>query len=488
MITEIKQRKALFWFRRDLRLEDNAGLYFALKECDLVAPIFIFDKKILNELPTEDRRVEFIWNILNNLKRELQSLGSDIVVKYGFSEQEVISLAKKFKVDAVYTNEDYEPNARQRDDTIRDGLANFNIEFKSYKDTVIFSQNDILTPQGQPYTVFTHYKNAWKKKLTKEEYKSYTVSNHYAKLAKFKFEALPSLESIGFKATNLSSMRLEASPNGAKELFERFKLKIIAHYKTLREVPSVSGVSYLSVYNRFGIISIRTIINQVFQLINVSDPKRAENAQCWLDELIWREFYMQLLYHYPHIAYESFKSEYKYFPWENNFTHFQSWCDGETGYPLVDAAMKQLNETGYMHNRLRMVVSSFLCKTLLIDYKMGEEYFALKLMDFDLSANNGGWQWAASTGCDNVPYLRMFNPIKQSEKIDPETRFIKKYLPIFKNVPSKYLHEPWKFKNELNELGVILGKDYPNPIVDYQERRKIALATYEKVEKLTMDE
>jgi deoxyribodipyrimidine photo-lyase len=275
-------------------------------------------------------------------------------------------------------------------------------------------------------------------------------------------------------------MHLEPGTLGAQILFDRFKEKIIPHYKILRDIPFSGGVSYLSLHNRVGTISIRYLVSQVIHLMSIMQDARKESCEIWLDELIWREFYMQLLYHFPHIAYEPFKSEYSDFPWENNPRHYLAWCDGKTGFPLIDAAMNQLNQTGYMHNRLRMLVASFLTKHLLTDYHLGEDYFAAKLLDFDLAANNGGWQWSASTGCDSQPYFRIFNPVKQSEKFDSEARFIKKYLPIFKNVPAQYLHEPWNYESQLKDFGIELGKNYPRPIIDHMERRKYALAVFEE--------
>jgi deoxyribodipyrimidine photo-lyase len=475
-----KKKKALFWFRRDLRISDNVGLYYALKDCDMVAPVFIFDKTILNVLPSEDRRVEFIWNCVKNLKTSLKELGSDIIVKYAYSEKEIPELAKKFKVDYVYANEDYEPNARKRDLSIHDELALSNIELRLYRDTVIFSKNDLLNNQGQVFTNFTNYKNAWKKKLSPEYYCAYPVHNYYTNLAKFNSNEFPLLEKLGFEKTNLAEMKLEAGSLGAEILFERFKNKFIYFYKTLKNIPYSGGVSYLSVHNRYGTISIRRLLTETLNIRKIVDEKRKENCDAWIDELIWREFYMQLLFHYPHVAYEPFKKEYSDFPWENNFEWYSVWCEGKTGYPLIDAAMIQLNKTGYMHNSLRILVSSFLTKHLLIDYKLGEEYFANKLLDFDLSANNAGWQWAASTGCDAQPYFKIFNPVKQSEVFDSDAKFIKKYFPIFNNVPSKFLHEPWKYEKELEQFDIILGKDYPKPIVNYQERRKIVLSIFQK--------
>lgn len=478
-MSEKLYKKVLFWFRRDLRLEDNVGLFHALKDSDMVAPVFIFDKEILNNLPSEDRRVEFIFNCVQVLKKSLKDLGSDIIVKFSYAEKEIPDLAKKFKVDAVYVNEDYEPNARKRDLNIENDLKLSGIAFKQFKDTVIFAKNDILNSQSQPFPVFTSYKNAWRKKLIKEDYTPLKMEENFISLAKFNSNDFPDLNRMGFGKTNLNEMKLEPGNNGARILFNRFKEKIVFHYKLLRDIPYAGGVSYLSVHNRFGTISIRTMLFEVMSMMSSVDDKRKESCNTWIDELIWREFYMQLIYHYPKVVYEPFKQEYQDFPWENNFEWYSAWCDGKTGYPLIDAAMIQLNKTGYMHNRLRMMVASFLTKHLLIDYKLGEEYFAAKLLDFDLSANNGGWQWSASTGCDSQPYFRIFNPVKQSETFDPEARFIKKYFPIFSNVPAKFLHEPWKYEEELKQFGINLGEDYPRPIIDLASRRKFALEVFE---------
>lgn len=474
-----KKRKALFWFRRDLRLSDNIGLYHALKECDVVAPIFIFDKAILDELPSQDKRIVFIWRCLSALKEQFKDIGSDIIVRYAYAEKEIVALAEKFKVDAVYTNEDYEPKARQRDGIIQDNLRNLNIEFKAYKDTVIFAKDDILNTAQRPFTVFSYYKNAWKKKISSEYYNPYHLYDDFDKFPKYSSTELPTLEEMGFDSKTQEEVKLEPGSWGAQILFDRFKEKIIPHYKILRDIPFASGVSYLSLHNRVGTISIRYLVSQVFSLMNVMHDKRKESCEAWLDELIWREFYMQLLYHYPHVAYKPFKSQFDNFPWENNAAYFLAWCNGKTGFPLIDAAMNQLNETGYMHNRLRMLVASFLTKYLLIDYRLGEEYFAKKLYDYDLSANNGGWQWAASTGCEAQSYTKIFNPVKQSMKFDPEARFIKKYLPELKNIPAKYLHEPWNYSKQLEELGIVLGKDYSLPIINHVTTKEYALKIFE---------
>lgn len=475
---QVKKRNALFWFRRDLRIHDNTGLYYALKECDSVAPIFIFDKSVLEQLPSQDKRIDFIWKCIATLKEEFRGLGSDLIVKYGYAESEIVSLAQKYHVDAIYANEEYEPKTRQRDAIVAEQLQPLGIEFKTYKDNVIFSPNQILNNAQQPYVTYSQYKTSWKKKISSLDYKSYQLNDYIDHLAQFVSTEFPTLESMGFDGNLLDDIKLEPGSWGAQILFQRFKEKIIPHYKLLRDIPFSGGVSYLSVHNRLGTISIRYLISEVMKLIAILNDSRKESCEVWLDELIWREYYVQLMYHFPKLAYEPFKSGFEDFPWENNPHFYLAWCNGKTGYPLVDAAMIQLNTTGYMHNRLRMLVASFFTKHLLIDYKLGEDYFAAKLLDFDLSANNGGWQWAASTGCEAQSYLRIFNPVKQSEKFDTEARFIKKYLPIFKNVPAQYLHEPWLYEKQLNDFGIKLGTDYPVPIVDHEERRKNALQVF----------
>jgi deoxyribodipyrimidine photo-lyase len=476
-------KKALFWFRRDLRIEDNTGLYHALNECDMIAPVFIFDKTVLDELPQYDRRIEFIWHAVNNLKKKFNLLNSDIIVHYAHAEKELPALAEKFKVNAVYVNEDYEPQARQRDGLIEQKLNLLGIEFKKYKDSVVFSSQDLLNGQNQPYTNYMQYRQAWRRKLNQADYELKNLTPILNRLAKFNVTAMLTLEQMGFEKTNFAQMRLQADNETADTLFERFKSKVLSVYQVAREIPCISGVSYLSVYNRFGLISIRKLIMEVLRDRKEGDEKKKESCDAWLDEIILREFFFQLMYHFPHVAYEPFRREMRDFPWENNPFWFQSWCEGKTGFPLIDAAMIQLNTTGYMHNRLRMVVANFLTRYLLIDYHMGEFYFANNLLDFDLSANNGNWQNVASMGCETTSFIKMANPVKQSEKYDPQARFIKKYLPVFKNVPAMYLHEPWKYTEELEFLGVRLGEDYPLPIIALKERKELAIKTFEEFQK-----
>ena len=464
---------ALCWFRRDLRIDDHAALHRALKAHQKVYCVFIFDTEILDALhKKDDRRVEFIWHSVKELDEEFCKHGGALIVRHGRARDEIPRLAAQLNVQAVYANHDYEPDAIARDQAVAVTLAENRVEFFAYKDQVIFEKDEVLTQAGRPFTVFTPYKNAWLKKLDHFFLKAYPVEKYLNYLAKPKDEApIPTLESMGFRATNLLALGIKPGLSGARATLQDF-LPRMAEYKQRRDFPGIKGVSYLSVHNRFGTISIR-------ELARVAASESNEGAATWLSELIWRDFYFNILYHFPHAAERSFKPEYANLKFENDKHQFQAWCDGKTGYPIVDAAMRQINETGFMHNRLRMIVASFLMKDLLIDWRWGEKYFADHLNDFDLAANNGGWQWAASTGCDAQPYFRIFNPITQSEKFDPDGKFIRRYVPELKGLSSAAIHAPWLASSvDITAAGVVLGKHYPKPIVEHATARVKALAMY----------
>ena len=468
-----KYNKSLVWFRRDLRDYDHAALYHALKHSAQVFCIFVFDKEILDQLQDKaDRRVEFIWESLKELKSALQKNGGDLIVEYGLAKDIIVKQAEKLAVDAVFSNRDYEPSAVERDANVAQKLAQFNIAFHQFKDQVLFEKDEVLTQQGKPYGVFTPYKNAHLKKLDDFFLQAYPVDRYISHLAKHQADTMPSLGEMGFKPTNLSQMKLPLGMSGALQLFEDFKARI-QHYQEARNFPAVKGPSYLSVHLRFGTISIRHLARTAKNTVGAG-------AETWLNELIWRDFYFQILHHHPKVAEgHAYKAEFDALPFPNKQALFQAWRDGETGYPLVDAAMRQLNQTGYMHNRLRMVVASFLVKDLLIDWRWGERYFAEKLIDFDLSANNGGWQWAASTGCDAQPWFRIFNPITQSEKFDETGKFIRKYVPELAACSDKEIHAPWlitPLKQAM--LNIQIGKTYPSPVVDHATQRGLALSLY----------
>jgi deoxyribodipyrimidine photo-lyase len=468
---------ALVWFRRDLRDFDHAALYHALKTSKAVYCVFVFDTDILDALENkQDRRVEFIWESVRELKTALQAHGGDLIVKHGKAVDIIPTLALELNINAVFTNRDYEPNALQRDEKVAQQLAKNNIAFHDFKDQVIFEKDEVLSLSNKPYSVFSPYKNAHLKKLDDFYLKPYPVDSYIQNLAKIGEHFAPtdliSLEAMGFMRTNLSSMRLPTGMDGGKRLFDDFTERM-HQYKDARDFPAAKGVSYLSVHLRFGTVSIRHLARQARDRANTG-------SQAWLNELIWRDFYFQILHHNPQVATgKAFKAEFEHLAFPNNTTLFKAWCEGKTGYPLIDAAMRQINQTGFMHNRLRMVAASFLVKDLLIDWRWGERFFAEHLIDFDLSANNGGWQWAASTGCDAQPWFRIFNPITQSEKFDGAGKFIRKYVPELVNCSDKEIHAPWQIPPlRQQSIGVIVGKDYPAPIVDHAVQRALALDLY----------
>ena len=469
----MQKNSSLVWFRRDLRDFDHAALYHALKTSSQVYCVFIFDTEILDKLSNKaDRRVEFIWESVRELKATLQAKGGDLIVKHGIARKLIPQLALELKINALFTNRDYEPNAVARDAEVAANLANNHIEFYSYKDQVIFEKDEVLSLSNKPYSVFSPYRNAALKKLDDFYLKPYPIDLYIKNLVNIAPDTLISLEEMGFSRTNLAQMKLPTGMAGGAQLLIDFEARM-SQYKEARNFPAVKGVSYLSVHLRFGTVSVRHLARTARNMANAG-------ADSWLNELIWRDFYFQILYHNPHVAVSrAFKPDFDSLPYPNDKALFSAWCEGKTGYPLIDAAMRQINQTGFMHNRLRMVVASFLVKDLLIDWRWGERYFAENLIDFDLSANNGGWQWAASTGCDAQPWFRIFNPITQSEKFDAAGKFIRKYIPELANCSDKEIHAPWQIPSLRQTLiQVEIGKHYPAPIVDHATQRALALALY----------
>lgn len=467
--------RSLVWFRRDLRDYDHAALYHALKTSEQVYCVFVFDTAILSHLHNnEDRRVEFIWKSIQELKLAFEQKGSDLIVEHGNAVDIIPKLAYQLNVDAVFVNHDYEPDAVHRDQQVATQLESNRIAFHHFKDQVLFEKNEILNLSNKPYLVFTPYRNAVLKKLDDFYLKAYPVDGYISHLAMLPPSEMPSLEAIGFKCTNLKQLALPTGMHGGKALLEDFIQRISA-YQQARDYPAVKGVSYLSTHLRFGTISIRYLARTAHNIGNAG-------AESWLNELIWRDFYFQILYHNPHVASgKAFNIKFEHIAFPNNVDYFNAWCAGKTGYPLIDAAMRQINQTGFMHNRLRMVVASFLVKDLLIDWRWGERYFAENLIDFDLSANNGGWQWAASTGCDAQPWFRIFNPITQSKRFDQNGKFIRKYLPELSNCSDEEIHSPWQISSHRQQLiGVVIGKDYPSPIVHHETQRVLALDLYKR--------
>ncbi len=430
----MKQPVSIFWFRRDLRLHDNAGLYHALKGGTPVLPLFIFDTNILDALEEKaDRRVHFIHQALTTMQAQLVQMGSTLHVMHGTSTGCYQQLLATYNITAVYTCHDYEPYAMQRDKEIATMLAAKGIPLYTYKDQVIFEKSEVVKDNGEPYTVFTPYSRKWKAKLNDFYLRPYPTERYFRHWYQQQPAQLPSLAGIGFKPAPPGTVPAQLNEDIAR------------HYDKTRDIPAIHGTTRLSVHLRFGTVSIRQLAAKAKAL-----------NETLLNELIWRDFYQCILWHFPHIVGHSFKREYDNIVWRNNEKEFQAWCTGATGYPIVDAGMRQLNETGYMHNRVRMIVASFLTKHLLIDWRWGEAYFAGKLLDYDLAANNGGWQWAASSGCDAVPYFRIFNPALQTEKFDPEHKYIKQWVPGYEQLT------------------------YPRPIVVHEVARERCLKAYKQ--------
>ena len=436
----------IFWFRRDLRLEDNAGLYHALKAGLPVLPIFIFDKNILDKLEDKkDARVTFIHREVCRLSDELKNLGSTLLVKYGSPKKIWQELTDEFEIQNVFTNHDYEPYALERDNEMADLFKSKKIDFQTFKDHVIFEKKEVVKNDGDPYTVFTPYSKKWKEKLYERMVESndgsdvsfylkpYPTEDYFSHFFKTEKTGIPSLKTMGFETSDVEFPD-KAVTQG-----------LIKNYGKTRNYPAIAGTSRLGVHFRFGTISIRGKARKAMGL-----------SEVFLNELIWRDFYAMILSNFPHVATEPFRPQYKHIEWRNNEKEFKAWCEGITGYPLVDAGMRELNTTGYMHNRVRMVVASFLTKHLLINWQWGEAYFAEKLLDFDLASNNGGWQWAAGCGTDAAPYFRIFNPTSQLEKFDKDLKYVKEWVP---------------------EYGT---KKYPEPIVEHKMARERCLKVYKE--------
>lgn len=479
----------LVWLRRDLRVHDNAALSLALQHCKRVHCVFCFDTSILDGLPRCDRRVEFIRESLVELDSELRVLAgkpdAGLIVSHGRAIDAVCALAVALNVQVVFAAHDYEPQSIARDSAVEHRLAVHQIDMLTVKDHVIFEKREVLTQTGKPYGVFTPYMRAWLARLGDVPPAQHACAPVATALAARPAEfaiPVPSLASLGFLPTNLKGLGISPGMSGASRLVDDFWQRMDA-YEDTRNFPAVKGPSYLSVHLRFGTVSIRQLVGLALQ----RKLAGSAGATVWLSELVWRDFYFQVLANFPYVATNAFKPEYDHIAWEHGDLAqnlFSAWCEGRTGYPLVDAAMAQLNQTGYMHNRLRMVAGSFLVKHLGLDWRWGESYFAEKLNDFDLAANNGGWQWVSSSGCDAQPYFRIFNPINQSEKFDSMGKFIKRYIPQLAGLGPKAIHAPWLAKPvELAAAGLVLGRDYPSPVVDHAEARRQTLQRYSVVRK-----
>ena len=468
---------ALMWFRRDLRLHDNTALSNALRECERVHCAFIFDTDILDKLVDKsDRRVDFIHQSIVELAADLRHAGGGLIIRHGRAVDEIPRLAEELAVDRVYAAHDYEPRRIHRDNAVRKALRATGRDLVTCKDHVIFEKGEIQTADGRPFRVYTPYKKAWRAALSDDELAPRPVDSLPQRLAPSNASVMSNpwtLKDLGFQKTDL---KWPGGARAGRDMFEAFLAKI-RDYKNRRNFPADDGVSRLSVHLRFGTVSIRELIREALD-------EASEGAQTWIDELIWREFYNMILHHFPHTEHQAFQTQFEALPWKKNERMFQAWCEARTGYPIVDAAMRELNTTGYMHNRARMIVASFLTKDLLIDWKWGERYFARKLLDYDLSQNLGGWQWSASIGTDAQPYFRIFNPILQSERFDSEGRYIRAYVPELRGYPDDAIHAPWKVPPiAQSQFGAVIGRDYPAPIIDHAQARAAALALFKSARK-----
>ncbi|MGB6036335.1 MAG: deoxyribodipyrimidine photo-lyase [Cryomorphaceae bacterium] len=428
-----KEEVVIFWFRRDYRLTDNAALYHALKNEKNVLPLFIFDREILDKLEDKkDARVQFIHQEIGRIKKELNQIGSDLTVRHGKPADIWKDLLEKYAIKAVYANNDYEPYARKRDEKVENLLHQSGVEFQTFKDHVIFEKSEVTKDDGDPYVVFTPYSKKWLAAFDAENFQSFENERYFDSFLQYEAEPTPSLEEMRFESFEFEYPSREV------------QIDIVDKYDERRDIPSVRGTSRLSMHLRFGTVSLR-------KLVAIAQ----DHNEVWLKELIWRDFYQMIMWHFPHSAKDSFRPAYDKIPWRNNEKEFHAWCQGKTGYPIVDAGMRELNNTGFMHNRVRMITASFLTKHLLIDWRWGEAYFAKKLLDFELASNVGGWQWASGSGCDAAPYFRVFNPELQTKKFDPEMAYIRKWVPDFQELTYK-------------------------PIVDHKMARNRAIETYKK--------
>ncbi|MGA8009193.1 MAG: deoxyribodipyrimidine photo-lyase [Thiomonas sp.] len=471
----------LVWLRRDLRLHDNAALHAALQCCDKVALVFVFDRDILDPLLRRglqaDRRVEFIHAAVTEVDAALRMLGAALIVRHARAVDAIPAVAAELGAQAVFCGRDDEPEARQRDTMVEQALQRQGRGLSATKEHMIFERDEVLTGQGTPYSVFTPYRTAWLARYAAQPQRPVSTVLQAADLTLLPAalrQPVPALADLGFVTTNLRDLKLPLGVAGAKAMVEEFARRIDS-YDQVRDFPARKGPSYLSMHLRFGTVSVRELVALAWARVQAG----SSGAQVWLSELVWRDFYFQILFHHPRVVRSAFKTAYDRIQWRNDPEQFAAWCAGRTGYPLVDAGMRQLNTTGYLHNRLRMVVASFLTKDLGIDWRWGEQYFADRLNDFDLAANNGGWQWAASSGCDAQPYFRIFNPVAQSEKFDANGDFIRRYVPELALLSAKDIHAPWTVSAVLLQAADLrLGGTYPAPIVRHDLARAETLERY----------
>jgi deoxyribodipyrimidine photo-lyase len=478
-VTAARRAGALAWLRRDLRDFDNAALHHALALDPPLYVCFVFDRAILDALPTRaDRRVDFIHRSVVELDAALRRRGGALIVEHADAREAIPRIARALGVAEVFAGRDYEPDAIARDDAVADSLAKQGIAFTSVKDHVVFERDDVVSQAGRPFSVFTPYRNAWLKRLQPADLESYDVERLASALRRppppFDRD-VPSLRSIGFETTDLDAVGVVAGMRGGRARYDDFQ-RCIDAYARARDYPALDGSSQLSVHLRFGTVSVRELAR--FAHARSQEPG-GEGAATWLSELVWRDFFSQILWRHPRVVSHAFRRPYDGLPFPDDPSHVAAWREARTGYPIVDAAMRQLHATGYMHNRLRMVAASFLVKHLLVDWRIGERHFADWLIDYDLASNNGNWQWAASTGCDAQPYFRIFNPVSQSQRFDADGAFIRRWVPELALLDADDIHAPWRVPQLVQQQrGVVIGRDYPAPIVDHAVAREHALAFF----------
>jgi deoxyribodipyrimidine photo-lyase len=509
-MTEPALDAGLAWLRRDLRVDDHAALHHALAACRRVHVAFVYDTDILDALPSrEDRRVELIRDALREVDETLRTLGGGLIVVHGRAVDAIPALAARLGVAAVFAARDHEPAAVRRDAAVQARLRADGRALRVFKDQVVFEADEVLTGAGRPFSVYTPYRNAWLRRLAAAgedgapgtplaPWPVRTIAagrlapppaglramrgraGPAAPIGPEPVDGVPSLEAIGFRPTDLATLALPTGASGAQALLEAF-LERIGRYRDARDHPALKGPSYLSAHLRFGTVSVRTLAREALRVVR-TDPDAAEGARTWLGELVWRDFYFQVLHHHPRVETLSFRPEFDAIRWVDGAradAAFDAWAHGRTGYPLVDAAAMQLRSSGYVHNRLRMVSASFLCKDLGVDWRRGERLYADLLNDYDLAANNGGWQWAASSGTDAQPWFRIFNPVTQSRRFDPKGAFIRRYLPALAGFSDEAIHAPWLASaDEQRRAGCIVGRDYPAPVVDHAQARLQTLERY----------
>ena len=470
-------RTRIFWFRRSLRLDDNQALLAALENNDNVVPVFVLDPAILTHPTTGQARTRFLLQSLRDVDASLRKIGGRLIIRHGKPEEELTRLVQETKAEGLYFGRDYEPYSRKRDEAVQKAMDVLGVFVHTFSDHLLHEPGDVLSAGGTNYTVFTPYKRVW---LEKPVEAPQDAPGKISIPADLHSEPIPEMpDSVGVAGTFHQTPRVQGSEAEARKWLDGFLKNCVAGYDVDRDFPAHEGTSRLSAYLRMGVLSVRRVYALMREARSQMEVGRRSGPDAWLGELAWRDFYYQIMWNFPHVVGNAFRPQYTDLSWENNQSFFEAWCEGRTGYPFIDAAQRQMNGEAWMHNRARMATASFLTKDLLIDWRMGEKRFMQMLVDGDTAPNNGGWQWAAGTGTDAQPFFRIFNPVTQGEKFDPDGAYVKKWVPELSRVPAKFVHSPWKMSRaEQEAVDCVLGKDYPAPIVDHKVQREKALRLY----------